>query len=364
MWLPRWPGDNTIQTEQGLPHGTVLGCTSNGVVGYNCNYKYIVEENYDGSHFVDGVYLGMKWQCVEFARRYWLSEYNVIIPPVGFAAHIWNMNDVARRGDFYRVPLVKYPNGGSEKPVAGDLFIYASTPNQRVGHVAVVVDVVDVDGKTMVRVGEQNQENDLMWPGVTYADELEIVVTDGSFTITHPDPDLELVGWIRLNMDAARPRPEWVTPERVVQVNGVYCVETTKALQTMLGAFADGDHGGMTNTSIRNFLREMSSDGHSFASLSREDLLIFLRRFLVEHAVLSSEPGNTLTSLPDCNDTNCVCSAISPLKDRNLVEGNDKESEESNSSPCKTTIALQVFLNNIRHPHDIPQALKVLSNSA
>jgi hypothetical protein len=69
--------DAKENSRPGLPHGCVLGMTACGVAGYNCNYKNNPEEEemaraYDYSNFLEnGVYTGMKWQCVEFARRYW-----------------------------------------------------------------------------------------------------------------------------------------------------------------------------------------------------------------------------------------------------------------------------------------------------
>lgn len=53
-----------MQTEEGLPHGTILGVTKEGVIGYNCNYRNNPDSGQDGSYFVDGYYVGMKWQCV------------------------------------------------------------------------------------------------------------------------------------------------------------------------------------------------------------------------------------------------------------------------------------------------------------
>ena len=101
------------------------------------------------------------------------------------------------------VPLAAYANGGSEAPTAGDLLIYKSTPGQRVGHVAVVISSSRLDATTFlhqtsflqvlsvsivpggvshVRVGEQNQENDIMWPG-DYADQIELKVNTAQLSM-------------------------------------------------------------------------------------------------------------------------------------------------------------------------------------
>jgi len=67
-------------------------------------------------------------------------------------------------GRHMTVPLTAFTNGGTDAPVAGDLLIYRSTPGQRVGHVAVVLSVsINPGGVSYIRVGEQNQENDIMF---------------------------------------------------------------------------------------------------------------------------------------------------------------------------------------------------------
>lgn len=63
-------------------------------------------------------------------------------------------------------------------------------------------------GVSYIRVGEQNQENDIMWPG-DYADELQLKVEGATYTITHPDADLELDGWLRCFPEQATARDEW-----------------------------------------------------------------------------------------------------------------------------------------------------------
>ncbi|RHY85567.1 hypothetical protein DYB37_002703 [Aphanomyces astaci] len=203
----RWPGDTQGAPKRigarGLPHGTVLG-TCHGVDGYNCNYRNMVDDDSDGSHYLNGLYTGAKWQCVEYARRYWIINRRLYLPSIPHAAHIWTR--VTHVGSLdnphRRVALQKLPNFGTEKPIVGDLLVYKSTPGQYVGHVAVVVDVLEkTEGLWVVHVAEQNQYNDRLWKGEHYSDELTLnISTRGNQTtygITHKDTDLVLDGWIR-----------------------------------------------------------------------------------------------------------------------------------------------------------------------
>jgi glutathionylspermidine amidase/synthetase len=53
------------------PFGTYLG-SFNGVVSYSNGSTSNVSNQ---SNYVNGTYIGMKWQCVEYVRRYYLSRY-------------------------------------------------------------------------------------------------------------------------------------------------------------------------------------------------------------------------------------------------------------------------------------------------
>lgn len=327
----------------------------------------------------------MKWQCVEYARRFWVRRYNAILPPVSWACYIWNMTHVARREDYHQIPMSKHATGGTEPPAEGDLLIYASTPNQIVGHVAVVLHVLTLpNGQMVVRVGEQNQDNDVMWKGGTYADELpvDLGVNDQgetTYSIKHYDPDLEMLGWVRIHPENASPRPTWTPPaEPVLPIDGVYGEESVKALQRLLGSYADGFHGGMTNTNVRNMLKEIGAPEDWPPTLSGEDLLLSLKKFLIRHWVLASRPdwegpvptesennicsGITSSSLLlDCLRTNCVCRAMVPLTEDQLKDAENLSNPQVTVGPCPTTQCLQVFLNNIQHPHDVPNAIKQLT---
>ena len=63
---------------------------------------------------------------------------------------MWKLQSVARVDDYAIVPIVAHPNNGTVKPEVDDLFIYRSTPKERVGHVAVVVEALE----NSVRVAE------------------------------------------------------------------------------------------------------------------------------------------------------------------------------------------------------------------
>ncbi|KDO31284.1 hypothetical protein SPRG_03899 [Saprolegnia parasitica CBS 223.65] len=355
----RWPGDNPNGEKApvtGMRHGALLG-TCMGVEGYNCNYKNNPDADlphYDGSNFLDGLCTGMKWQCVEYARRFWVLKKGIVLPSLSWAAHIWTkIEHVSRRDDFAIVPLQKLPNFGTEKPEVGDFLVYQSTPNQWVGHVAVVVGVFERDGRWVVRVAEQNVENNKLWPG-DYADELELQtdVVDGKTTygIVHRDTDLVLDGWVRARLDQARARAPWTRPAPRVAVSGIYDHDSAVALQTFVGSYPDGSHGGMTNTDIRNVLRQYGTADEAPTTTENDELVMCLRKFLLGRPTLLAPFKAQALSCPGTG--RCVCRTIrrEPLDDADAA------------TSCSTTSALQAFLNSVHHPHDLRSALAQLAS--
>ncbi|KAH9588909.1 CHAP domain [Trypanosoma melophagium] len=197
--------------------GTILGI-HNGVFAYsNCNSTTCISGDwYDlGSVYTSMTFKGnnsigngsgLKWQCVEYARRYWMlrgSPLPATFAAVEGAADIWALQSVQLEGGT-KTPLLKYPNGvslsaGGSAPLVGDLLIY---PRQKggfmYGHVAVIVGVTDTD----VLVAEQNWDN-TAWPGPyhNYSRAIPMLydAKKQSYTLNEPD-GIIIQGWIRYRM--------------------------------------------------------------------------------------------------------------------------------------------------------------------
>jgi CHAP domain len=165
-------------------YGALLGTAAGGVPAYsNCSAGCVV--------FVpnteQGVYTGIRWQCVEFARRWLLQHQGAVYGDVDVAADIWDRIDhLDRIADRQALPLTAYPNGSRQAPAVGDLLVYARA-YLGTGHVAVIT-AVDLPARR-IRVAEENYLN-RKWPG-DYAREIELVVRDGRYWLL----DAYLLGW-------------------------------------------------------------------------------------------------------------------------------------------------------------------------
>jgi hypothetical protein len=102
----------------------------------------------------NGIPTGIKYQCVEFARRYYLIKYNHLFDAVSDAQGIATLSTLLDRTAHRRVPWPTLPNSSaSPLPVQGSLLLWA--PEGRyapTGHVAVATYV----GRDFVDVAEQN----------------------------------------------------------------------------------------------------------------------------------------------------------------------------------------------------------------
>jgi glutathionylspermidine amidase/synthetase len=166
------------------PWGTVLGTADGGVPAYsNCKAGCVVSV----PNTVHGVYTGIRWQCVEFARRWLLAHRGAVYGDVDVAADIWDHIDhLEHVGDQRAIPLTALPNGSRQAPVPGDLLVYARE-YLGTGHVAVIT-AVDLPARKL-RVAEENYLNQ-PWPG-DYARAIDLVVRDGRYWVLDP----YLLGW-------------------------------------------------------------------------------------------------------------------------------------------------------------------------
>ena len=109
--------------------------------------------NTDGRHLTEDNYnLGLKWQCVEFVKRYYYNYYHHVMPDTyGHAKDFFNpqvgdgkLNEA--RG------LLQYTNGSISKPQVGDILVEDKTTFNSYGHVAIITKVTD----NSVEVIQQN----------------------------------------------------------------------------------------------------------------------------------------------------------------------------------------------------------------
>lgn len=170
------------------PYGEPLGTASGEVTAFsNCKADCFVP----APNMSNSVFLGIKWQCVEYARRWLYRNKGLVFGDVDTAADIWTKIDhVTRPATDESVPLESHLNGSPTPPAAGDLIVY-SKEYLNTGHVAVVTAVYEAAG--VVHVAEQNFLNQ-RWPAMTYARSVPLVRHDGKYWLL----DGYVLGWKRV----------------------------------------------------------------------------------------------------------------------------------------------------------------------
>jgi len=102
----------------------------------------------------NGIYTGIKYQCVELARRYYLARFGVLFDDVVDARDIFSLHTLKDLMSGRIIFWQGYMNiSTSPPPMPGSLLIWMTGDNfQKSGHVAVVVSVT----KNYVYIIEQN----------------------------------------------------------------------------------------------------------------------------------------------------------------------------------------------------------------
>ena len=141
--------------------------------------------NVDGRELTkDGYNLGLKYQCVEFVKRYYYDALKHKMPDsYGHAKDFFN--PLVKDGELNtQRNLNQFINPSSAKPRVNDLLVYSGTLLNKYGHVAIISKVTD----NAIEIIQQN-------PG-PFGDSREnyiLVNEDGKWRITND----RIIGWLR-----------------------------------------------------------------------------------------------------------------------------------------------------------------------
>ena len=198
-----------------LPFGAVQGIAPGGVEAYSCNYDVISDDEYPTRSafrsYYDGIYMGHKWQCVEFARRWLYINKRQIFDDVSMAYEIFNLTSIRDLESQTRRPLSSFANGSKHRPQAGGLLVWDEGGEfEKTGHVAIITEVTD----DYVRVCEQNVEFTAWAPGSDFAREIPARVgEEGDYWLRCSYQTGEILGWV-LQTDQTEHAIPHNTPDR------------------------------------------------------------------------------------------------------------------------------------------------------
>jgi surface antigen len=170
----------------------VIGKTKEGIISYyndNDNDNKDKGSNYCKHNNTD-IYTGLKWECVEFVRRYLILTKGITFEDVG------NALDILKIKYFYKINLntpVKpfFIRNDNNIPEIEDIIII-SDKTTRTGHVAIVSDISD----SKIHIIEQNYDNK-EWGDKNYSRDF-YVDKHNSIKIKSYDSSETILGWVRI----------------------------------------------------------------------------------------------------------------------------------------------------------------------
>jgi len=186
------------ETPTAAPFGAVLGLAPGDVPVYSSDYATVDERELPDRHayrsYVDGIYMGQKWQCVEFARRWMYLNQGLVFDDVGLAHEIFQLTSVRDVRHDRRLPLRAFRNGARRPPEPGCLLIWDEGGEfERTGHVAIVVEVLP----DRLRFAEQNLDNRVWPPGQRHSREIKATRSPtGEFWLESSFADATILGWM------------------------------------------------------------------------------------------------------------------------------------------------------------------------
>ena len=130
-------------------------------------------------------YVGLIYQCVEYARRWWMKNQGITFGSIDSAYEIIYLTKGKDIHNDQSFSLSRSVNGTAKRvPKRGDLLIYypsPDNPNWQYGHVAVIVDVDQKNG--LVSLAEQNYSNQKWQKPKAFSRQIQMFKVGGRYQL-------------------------------------------------------------------------------------------------------------------------------------------------------------------------------------
>lgn len=238
----------TVKKRTPEPFGTVLGIAPGDVPVYSSDYDSADESQLpDRSayrHYLDNVYMGYKWQCVEFARRWMYINKNWIFADVAMAYEIFRLRKVHDLKHNRQLPLQAFRNGAQRFPEPGCLLIWeAGGEFERTGHVAIVTEVFP----DRLRLVEQNVGNYPWAEGQNYSREIPARISeDQGYWLRCSFSDANILGWVIQTSDTEHAEDPAASDPQLHAIRAHYAAPARDRRQSWLNV-ANPDEAAYVN---------------------------------------------------------------------------------------------------------------------
>ncbi|HXB42039.1 MAG TPA: CHAP domain-containing protein [Bacteroidia bacterium] len=179
--LVAYKGIKNINPNPKFTVGQKLDSLNGVYVYYNGGVSHTGERNLSE----DGYNLGLKYQCVEFVKRYYYQHYkHKMSDSYGNAKDFFD--PLVKDGDLNKKRnLLQFTNPGKSKPQIGDLLIFDGHTGNPYGHVAIISNATENE----IEIIQQN-------PGPFASSRVKVAYTfiNNTYSV---DSD-RLMGWLRI----------------------------------------------------------------------------------------------------------------------------------------------------------------------
>ncbi|WP_273047646.1 bifunctional glutathionylspermidine amidase/synthase [Pseudoalteromonas sp.] len=250
--------------------GTLLGYAPGNVAVYSSDYDTADESTYPNRSayrsYLDGIYMGYKWQCVEFARRWMYLNHGYIFDDIAMAYDIFELRSVRDVSSQNRLPLNAFKNGAKHHPQVGSLLIWEEGGEfEETGHVAVVVEVHE----DKIRLAEQNVGHQI-WPkDQSWCRELKAKVTkDGDYWIECSYSDATILGWMTQTDKTEYAEPTSELNKDLFTIEAHKAANTGQANKSWLN-IANDDEAAYVDMMQGHKLTSVDEDQHNYFAISQ-----------------------------------------------------------------------------------------------
>jgi len=170
-----------VKSSNSTKVATVLDQYKGVKIYHNGSVRNVHGRNVTG----DGYNLGLRYQCVEFVKRFYYEVYGHKMPnSYGHAREFFN--PALRDGGYNKDrAMTQYSNASITKPQPDDLIVFGAAPFNKFGHVAIVSEV----GPDYVEIAQQN-------PGVGNPSKAkyQLIHSSGRYVVVND----YVKGWLRI----------------------------------------------------------------------------------------------------------------------------------------------------------------------
>ncbi len=161
--------------------GEAIDSLNHVYVFYNGEIAHVKERNTSP----DGYNIGLKWQCVEFVKRYYYVHFNHLMPDAtGNAKDIFN-TDLPDASYNVSRALVQYTNASVMAPAVDDILVFDGHLGNKYGHIAIISKVYD----DKIEIIQQNAG-----PDAPSREEIKMLLVDGKWKVMNR----RVLGWMRI----------------------------------------------------------------------------------------------------------------------------------------------------------------------